>query len=204
MNIPSLSSTSIASLSSVSGASAVSSPQDPDADGDGQMHVHHGGHHRGGAVGSAMMAALQSLGLSIPPPAAGGTSDSGSASTGQDSGSAGSVGHDVRQMMHALFEAVRGEQVGESGTTGSGSAATAGGPSSFATGLSALITQVANGSAPSDLQSAFSQLVQDAGATGTAGSANANLQAFLTQLQANLGYAADSGSGIGNLMATQA
>src|SRR5574340_235380 len=122
MNISSVSSTSIATLSSVSGANQVSSSQDPDADGDGQMHVHHGGHHRGGAVGSAMMAALQSLGLSIPPPAAGGTS---------------------------------------------GSAATAGGPSSFATGLSALITQVANGSAPSDLQSAFSQLVQDAGATGT-------------------------------------
>src|SRR5574337_1826372 len=204
MNIPSVSSTSIDALSSAWGANPVSSPQDPDGDGDGQVHVHHGGHHRGGAVGSAMMAALHSRGLSLPQPSAGGPSNSGSASTGQDSSGTASVGHDVRQMMHALFEAVRGEKAGSSGTSGSGSAGTGDAPSSFASGLSALITQVANGSAPADLQSAFSQLVQDAGVAGAAGNANASLQAFLNQLQANLGYDANSGSGNGNLMATQA
>src|SRR5574337_1274390 len=203
MNIPSVSSTSIAALPSASGANPVSSPQDPD--GDGQVHVHHGGHHRGGAVGSAMMAALQSLGLSLPQPSASGSSNSGSASTGQDSAGTASVGHDVRQVMHALFEAVRGEPAGATTSSGSATAGTSsGGPSSFASGLSALITQVANGSAPADLQSAFSQLVQDAGVAGAAGNANASLQAFLNQLKANLGYDANSGSGSGNLMATQA
>ncbi len=107
--------------------------------------------------------------------------------------------------MHALFEAVRSDPAGESGTAGTGNAA--GGPSSFAGGLSALTTQMANGSAPSDLQSAFAQLVQDAGTpatSATAGSANASLRAFLTQLQANLGDAASSRSGSGNPVATQA
>ncbi len=200
MNIPTLSSSSISSLAAASSVSAASSAQDPDGDDDGQARVHHGGHHRGGAVGSAVMAALQSLGLSVSP-------SSGSAPQVSDASSLGNsspVGQDVRKVMHALFKAVRSESASASDASGSASTGAAGAPSPFANGLSALITQVANGSAPSDLQSAFSQLVQDAGSSGAAANASASLQGFLTQLQANLGYAVSGGSGSGNLMTTQA
>jgi hypothetical protein len=209
MNVTSLSSSSLCALSSSQGATAAASARDPDGDGDDHTHVHRGGHHRG-AVGSAVMAALQSLGLAMPQPPAGAAPGNASAtpSNGQDAGSSvDNVGQDMRKLMHALFDAARSEQDGsQTPTSGSNAGASATQPSPFASGLSALITQVANGAAPADLQSAFTQLVQDIGQTSGAasGNASATLKDFLTNLQANLGYAATGGSGAGNLVATQA
>jgi hypothetical protein len=81
-----------------------------------------------------------------------------------------------------------------------------------------LISQVSNGTAPSDLQSAFDKVAADltqsgsssanitAASSGSASSSSsATLQALLTQLQQNLGYGTSSSSAaIGNLLTTQA
>lgn len=223
MNISSISTSSLFALSSTGSAGTATAVQDPDGDGDGHPRAHRlGGHggHRGSEVGSAVASALQSLGLSLPQPAgaapqAANSADSSSANS-QDADGRSKIGDDMRTMMHALFEAVRsGQAAGSAATTGSDStsgAAASGQPSAFSSGLSALITQVANGSAPADLQSAFAQVVQDlggtsgtSGTTGTAASgANPSLQDFLDKLQANLGYTSTSGTGNGSLVSTQA
>ena len=76
----------------------------------------------------------------------------------------------------------------------------------FAGGLGAVISQVSNNQAPTQLQDAFAKVLADlqpaapassAGGTGTGTSVT--LQALLTQLQQNLGYgAAGSASPVGN------
>ena len=198
--------------------SQVNSGSDPDGDGDGGVKKSRG--H--GQMQAALMQALQSLGLS---PTGTTTSTSGTNSTSQNSSSAdsdgdtdgstsatGSVKGDMRKLMHALFQAVKNENPSNStaGATGSTDP-----KANFASGLSALITQVSNGNAPADLQNAFSQVAKDlqvAGSTSnsTASSSSgstpqATLQALLTQLQQNLGYGASSSTaGIGNFLNAQA
>ena len=77
-----------------------------------------------------------------------------------------------------------------------------------------MISQVSNGSAPSDLQSAFTQLASDFSSGASTGSSAptsgdtsspATLQAFLTQLQQTLGYASsgNSATATGALLTTQ-
>ena len=118
----------------------------------------------------------------------------------------------MQQFMHSLFEAVKGESSSSSASTSTGN----GDPqSTFAAGLSSLISQVSGGSAPSDLQAAFSKLASDlqsSGATtGSTGSSStsssdavqATLQAFLTNLQQDLGYGTSNASASGSLITAQ-
>ncbi|HTP71176.1 MAG TPA: hypothetical protein VML58_03075 [Burkholderiaceae bacterium] len=194
-------------------------------DGDGNR-VHHHGHHRGG-MGGALMQALKGLGLTA---ADGSAQTASSDHDGDDAGSAAGTAHasikgDIRSFMHALFQAVRSESSGASdGSTAAVGAATTGAgagsdpQAGFASGLSALITQVGNGSAPSDLQSAFDKLASDlqavkgaAPASSAAGTADASsapsatLLQLLTQMQQNLGYGPRTAStATGNLVGTSA
>lgn len=90
----------------------VGGSNDPDGDGDGGR-VHHGGHHgRGGQVQQAMLQALQSMGSSLPQQT--GSSATADADKDGDSNGAtaatGSVKSDMRQFMHALFQAIKGEK----------------------------------------------------------------------------------------------
>lgn len=203
--------------------SQVNNASDPDGDGDGgsggRVHKSHGG---GGQMQQAMLQALQSLGLSMPQQANGSTSASQtSGSTDSDGDSDGStsatsgVKNDMRQLMHALFQAVKGETASGTSSTGSNSTDP---KANFAAGLSALISQVSSGSAPADLQSAFSKVAADLQQTNpaststsatsssstTATSTQATLQALLTQLQQNLGYGSSSMAATGNIINTQA
>jgi len=192
----------------------VSGGTDPDGDGDGAR-VHRG-HGRGGQMQQAMMQALQSLGLSLPQPSgsnAAGTSTSDSDGDADGSTAAtGHVKHDMRQFMHALFQAVKGESAAGAAGSADGSASTGDPKTNFAAGLSALIAQVGNGSAPTELQDAFKQLSSDLQSSGTASgsgtsaasSPSATLQALLTQLQQNLGYGNSSLAATGNVISTQA
>jgi hypothetical protein len=79
------------------------------------------------------------------------------------------VRHDLRQFMHALFQAVK-----DAASTASAAAAAPASAASatasagahdpkarFAAGLSALVAQIGSGSAPSELQQAFDKLVAD-------------------------------------------
>ncbi|MBV9892119.1 MAG: hypothetical protein JO090_14690 [Rhizobacter sp.] len=173
-------------------------------------HAHGGGHMR-----QAVQQALQSLGLTMPDANAT-TTASSSAATASDASPASSdsrVRQDMHQFMHSLFEAVKSESATSASSTSSGGTDP---QSNFASGLSSLISQVGAGSAPSDLQAAFSQLASDlqtAGATsssgsgsssGASGTVQATLQAFLTNLQQDLGYGTSpSASAGGSLIAAQ-
>lgn len=187
--------------------------QDPDGDGDaGRVH-HHG--HGGGQMRQAMTQALQSLGLAMPQQAGSSTSAASSADPDGDgdgdgsNASVSSVKHDMRQFMHALFQAVKGEDSSGTSATQSGSGGTA---NSFSAGLSALITQVSNGSAPAQLQDAFNNLASDlqgganAAANGSTATPSVTLQNLLSQLQLNLGYGSAAGgtASTGNVISTQA
>jgi len=227
MNISSVSTISVSSLTTTQ---AVQPNGQADADGNGDGHrMHHGhGHGGGGAMGKAVMEAFQSLGISMPAPpqpgqgaAPGGSDPSTDSNSGRDDASSSpmkKVGADMRNFMHALFQAVKGESASGSDSTGgdasqSGSMGNSAG--SFASGLSALISQVSNGSAPADLQSAFDQLKTDmqsaAGGSSETTSGNASpdgsgvdLQAFLSKLQAGLGYGASTLPQTGNLVSSSA
>jgi hypothetical protein len=201
-------------------ASPVNNASDPvgDGDGGGRAHRSHGG---GGHMRQALTQALQSLGLNMPQGPSTATSTSQTAgptdSDGDSDGSTsatGSVKQDMRQFMHALFQAVKGETTSGTSTTGTNSTDPKAG---FSAGLSALISQVSSGSAPSDLQGAFTKLVSDlqqanptststGSATGTTGptSTQATLQALLANLQQDLGYANSGTSAIGNSISTLA
>jgi hypothetical protein len=220
------------SLQPQSAAAGVSGANDPDHDGDaGRVHHHGGHHHGGGRVGGALMQALQSLGVSMPQ-ANGSATGSSSASNndgdaddgnGGQSNGAGSIKGDLRSFMHALFQAVRSESTGASnGSADSSSGAGSDPKAGFSNGLATLIAQVGNGSAPSDLQSAFDQLMSDlgrgnttaavAGASGTSAAADSagsaasvSLMQLLTQMQQNLGYGpASASASTGNLVGTSA
>ena len=216
MNISSISSTvpTIAGSSSVP-AGSVAGASDPDGDGDGRVRKSHGGGH----MHQAMMQALQSLGLTMPQDpnassSSGSTSTPGGASTTGASPAASQVKDDLRQFMHALFQAVKSE----TSANPSGTDSASGDPqSSFAAGLSSLITQVSSGSAPAGLQDAFSRLASDLqgsasppAATDSSAVAASNsstpptLQTLLTYLQQDLGYGKSSTSAIGNSVSAQA
>jgi hypothetical protein len=209
---------------------------DSDGDGDGGQKVRKsgGGGHGHGQMQNVLMQALQSLGLSAPAgtsstsstTASSGTSQSSSStdSDGDSDGSTSAVGNtkaDMRSFMHALFQAVKGQSSSSSGTSAS-SAGTSGATdpkANFASGLSALISQVSSGQAPADLQSAFAQVVTDlqgaggastsgsgtGSGTGTTASPQVSLQALLSQMQQNLGYGAtSSSSALGNIVSQHA
>jgi len=209
----------LSSLSSAQGVAPQRPPAGMDPDGDGDGSAHAGKAHRGGGgqIHQALMQALQSLGLSAP--------QAGSASTGQQPASSdsdgdsdssrsstGSVKQDMRQFMHALFQAVKSESA--SGAAASATDSTDP-KASFGAGLSALISQVSNGSAPSGLQSAFTKLAADlqpTSATSAAGSTGAtaasttsppSLQSLLSALQQDLGYGTSKAPSTGNLISTQ-
>ena len=218
-------------------ASQVNSASDPDGDGDGGAHKTHG-HGHGGQMQQALMQALQSMGLSLPQPTTGTNSTtattgttavSGSSDRGGDSGGSGSrsgsIRGDMRQFMAALFQAVNGQAASATSSTGTASTASAG-QSNFSAGLSSLISQVGNGSAPAALQTAFSQLSADLQASGTSTSSTSTsstsasstgssttssaaapqltLQALLTQLQQNLNYGSSGMAATGNIVSTLA
>ena len=197
---------------------SVGSTSDPNGDGDGNGgRVHHS--HRGGQMRQALMQALQSLGLSMPQATTGASASTQTSASAEGDGDAdgstaatGNVKQDMRQFMHALFLAVNSEAA-PAASTGSSVSGT---QSNFASGLSALISQVSSGTAPASLQSAFAQLTSDlqqaanssvdptAGAT-SAGTAQATLQALLSALQQDLGYGASSTTpAVGNSISTQA
>jgi hypothetical protein len=218
MNISGISS-SVSTAASLQGAQAVpvGKTSDPDGDGDGgdgRVRKSHGG---GGHVHQALMQALQSLGLTVPQSSAatassGPTTGGGTAATTGASPAAGNVKDDLRQFMHALFQAVKGE----ASTNAAGTASGSGDPkSSFAAGLSALISQVSNGSAPAGLQDAFSKLASDLqespaapaktdAASPSSPAAAPTLQALLTKLQQDLGYGSASGTALGNVVSARA
>ena len=192
----------------------VTGAADSDDDGTSRPHHAHGGGH--GHMRQAVAQALQSLGLSMPNAGATTTAPSTSSDTGSSDSSSQSatsqVRHDMQQFMHSLFEAVKGESSSSSASTSTGN----GDPqSTFAAGLSSLISQVSGGSAPSDLQAAFSKLASDLQSSGaTTGSTDpsstsgsnavqATLPAFLTNLQQDLGYGTSSASASGSLITAQ-
>jgi hypothetical protein len=212
MNISGTSS-SIASLAAVQGLQPqqTGNVADPDGGSTSRPHRMHGGGHMRQAVSQA----LQSLGLTPPQDAAGasaaGTTSTGSSGTGDSSSATSGIQQDMQQFMHSLFEAVKSEST----SAGSASSSATDPKSSFADGLSSLISQVSSGSAPADLQSAFSKLASDLQAAGSsvtgttaatssgAGSVQATLQAFLTNLQQDLGYGSSNASTVGNLVTAQ-
>ncbi|HEY2189678.1 MAG TPA: hypothetical protein VGH48_14065, partial [Caldimonas sp.] len=166
-------------------------------------------HGRGGHMGHAVMDALQSLGLSVPQTAPSAGGDAATGGNGQDaSSSTSAIQSDVHDLMHTLFEAVKGEQTAAGGAT-NGAADPSHSASSFSSGLSALISQVAGGNAPADLQTAFTKLESDLQANSAASSAGnatpVTLQAFLSKLQDSLGYGASGTStATGNITSSAA
>ena len=207
---------SLTSLTALQGVSTASSTNVDDAQ-TGTGHVHH--HHGGGQMKQALAQALQSLGLAadagtLPAKA---PAQNGAATDPDGDGdvhSASNLKQDMRQFMHALFQAVQGNAA-TSNSSNQGQSASDN-KASFATGLSAVISQVSAGNAPTGLQNAFSKLVTDlksnasnadtgaaSGASSTATSAP-SLQALLTKLQASLGYGASGAVSTGNLLSNTA
>lgn len=199
----------------------VNSASDPDGDGDGGVRKSRG--QGRGHMQNALMQALQSLGLSptqqtAATSSAAGASNSpqanGADSDGDNDGSTtatSGVKNDLRQLMHAVFQAVKAENANGSSSSNSTSTDP---KANFASGLSALISQVSNGNAPADLQNAFSKVVTDlqtvsttpsaAAASSSTATPQATLQVLLTQLQQNLGYGPTSSTAaIGNFLSTQ-
>lgn len=200
---------------------------DSDGDSDGGQKVKKSGGHGHGQMQNVLMQALQSLGLGGSTPASSTASSTATSASSQNTDSDGdsdgstsatsSTKADMRQFMHALFQAVKSDA--SASTTGS-SSTTGAANGNFASGLASLISQVSNGQAPADLQTAFAKVVTDlqgaSGSTtagaGTAGSTSTNpqatLQALLTQMQQNLGYGASgnssNSSALGNIVSTTA
>ena len=200
--------------------SQVTSSTDSDGDGDGSGNQVRRG-HGGGQMQQALMQALQSLGLSVPeqPSGSSATTQPAYSSTDSDGDSDSStsapsgIKGDMKKFMQALFQAIKSDSPAVTGgATSTGS--TTNSQSSFASGLSALISQVGNANAPTDLQNAFTQLssdLQSANAssttssgtntsTGSGSSSNITLQALLTKLQQNIGYGSSSLSSTGNFL----
>jgi hypothetical protein len=208
MNIGSISTSNVWLPGDIQSTAPTTAPQDSDGDGASGVHGAHR-HGRGGHMGHAVMDALQSLGLSVPQPAASSAGDAASGG-GQDasSSSASAIRSDVHDLMHTLFEAVKGEQTAAGGAT-NGASDPSHSASSFSSGLSALISQVAGGNAPADLQTAFTKLETDLQATSAASAAGEaspmTLQAFLSKLQDGLGYGASGTStATGNITSSAA
>ncbi len=207
---------------------------DPDGDGDGGTKVKKsGGHGHGhGQMQNLLMQALQSLGLGGAAGSTGSSSSTQSASATDSDGDAdgsttgaSSTKADMRQFMHALFQAVKADSSSAPSATAAASSSTGSDPkASFAAGLSALISQVSSGQAPADLQSAFAKVVNDlqgssasstattasgtgstAAVSGATSSSQVTLQALLSKMQQNLGYGpASSTPSLSNILSAQA
>lgn len=165
MSITSISNSFVTpAVSNLQPSSGAVNGADPDGDGDTHAagHTHRG--HGGGHMRTAITDALQSIGLTLPTSAT--SAANTTSSSGDSTGSAGSSGaskvkSDLREFMHQLFEAVKGESA-TTAPASSSAGSTAGDPQpGFASGLAALIGQVSNGTAPAALQSAFAQLSSD-------------------------------------------
>ncbi len=194
----------------------------PTSDSDGGSrhgHLHKVHRGRGGQMRDVVMQALQTLGVSIPQPTSGTSAPNplpapvlGDDTSGGSTPAMTSIKQDVRQLMHALFQAAKGEGTADTAPTG---AASTDRKADFAARLSSLISKIGGGFAPVDLQSAFSKLMADLQQATTASSDIAatdasvkkpqpTLQAFLNQLQQNLGYGASGVATIGNTISTLA
>jgi hypothetical protein len=164
-------------------------------DGDGDDKVQKAGSKSGG-MSQALAQALQSVGLISAPPAANAKKAASTNSTAKvdkattSANSTGSVKDDVRNFMHALFQAVKSE--GATSDAGSSSASTDP-KANLSSGLSALISKVSSGAAPASLQAAFDKLALDAPKNSAPSVPTAKLQDLLSQFQQNLGYG-NSGS----------
>ena len=159
---------------------------------------------------------------------------------GSSADAGNSVQSDLTNFMHALFQSMQSASQSAStataATTGTAGTTASSGASgnTFASGLSQVISEVSNGSAPSALQTAFntlstalqqlqgsagtgsgsaSSLVASASGASAAGAANPGtgnstqitLQQLLTQLQQTLGYNASLGnSALGSYLNTSA
>jgi hypothetical protein len=211
MNITSVSSAIAPTVASILQPTSPASGSDQDGDGGGSGRVHHG--KGGGHMSSAIAQALQSLGLTLPvngTAAPGSTSPSVNSTDATGTSDTSKVKDDMRQFMHQLFEAVKGEGSAAASSSSSGASTSGDAQSGFAAGLSALLSQVSSGTAPAGLQSAFAQISSDLSPAGAATSSStsdsgsqATLQAFLTNLQQELGYGQSGGSASGTLLATQ-
>ncbi|HUP07776.1 MAG TPA: hypothetical protein VMU47_11525 [Caldimonas sp.] len=198
MNISTLSSSS--TLVPVGGAAPVAAGGSA-AEGNDEAGAVHGAHrHGGGHMGHAMTQALQALGLSVPSASNDGDADDAASASGAAQSAtapaSGDVRRDLHNLMHALFEAVKGQQ-DTAGGASNGAADPSHAGSSFSSGLASLISQVSSGNAPARLQAAFTKLETDLQGTSAPAAADANaptLQAFLTKLQDGLGYGTGASS----------
>jgi len=209
-------------FSSTQSVNAAQGQSDQPTNG-GEAHVHghhhHGGGEGGGRVGAAMAQALQSLGLGLGSTTATSNAATSGSATGTDSdgdndgstsksGSAGSVRKDLHQFMHALFQAARNAQSGNGTPSTDGSSSATVSSSSrqaqFASGLNAVISQVASGNAPADLQNTFNKLLADLQGSASVATTTSStsttastptLQDLLGKLQQNLGYGASVSGG---------
>jgi hypothetical protein len=200
----------------------------PTEGGERVPHHHRGGGHMHGAV----MQSLAGLGLSSAQTSsasgsgASTTSDPDGDGDGGASDAVSGVRQDMHHFMHALFDAMKSEGASSSASGSSSTSSSGSDPqTSLSSDLSALVTQVSNGNAPTDLQNAFSKLVSDlqgsasaSGASGTtaagtsttgdptvtASAATPTLQDFLTKLQSTLGYGSGAVAASGNLVSAQA
>lgn len=169
-----------------------------DNDDDADRKTAHVRHHRGGHMHDAIRQTLDSLGLSrSDTKGTGGTTNSKGDQTKQD----------MHDFMHALFQAIKNDTPSAANTASNNanSGKTDAG-AGIGTGLNALLTDVSNGKAPTDLQDAFSRLVADfqnpSNNTGSTSGDQAapTLQTFLTQLQAKLGYGTSTSGAAGSLV----
>ena len=200
-------------LTAIKSTSGSSVSSDAGTDEDASTQATSGHHHRGGGgMGKALMETMQQLGITPPAPPA----DAADASSSDSSSTpaTGDLQSDFGSFMTQLFQALQAESGNSSGNgngTGDGSSSSPGGR--FAAALSSLTTDVANGSAPAGLQSAYTQLMQDLqGGTGTSTNSDAgssststpDLQAFLSTLQQNLAQYGQHQMAVGNVVSTQA
>lgn len=202
----------ITPVSAPSTAQPVQPQVDGNADSVSEMRPHHAHGHGGGHLQQALMSALNSVGLTAPGSgaatgSAAPTGDStGTYSTGADpTGTDSAIKADLQKFVQELGQSIQSSSATTTGTSSSDP------KSRFGAGLSALVSQAANGNAPADLQSAFAKLSSDlqaaesSTATARSPAAPPTLQALLTQLQQQIGYAGSSGSpSVGNVISAQA
>lgn len=191
MQVGNLNSSALWSTTALQGSGTVTGRPDGDRDGDGMRP--RGAHHRA-PVGTALVQALHGLGVTLPQPsgATGGTATN-PPSGDKDGDGDGTIRDDLRGFVHALYGAVHDANKATGSTPGGDHPLTR-----FSDGLSAVISQVGNGTAPAALQSAFDQLASDlqsAGMTSSTGSAPLTLQNLLQGMQQDIGYGPGAGGG---------
>ncbi|MBV8503897.1 MAG: hypothetical protein JO006_19525 [Paucibacter sp.] len=220
----SITSLSVTDPSSYVNATSATNSTNPATDNDAvndasstkEVHGHHH-HHGGGGMGQALMQTMQQLGLTPP---AQPTTDSSSttnksdASTSPDASTSatGNLRSDLGAFMAQLFQTLQAD-ASSSGSSSSGDASNSTPGGRFAAALSSLTSEVANGSAPAGLQSAYAQLMSDFQANGassngstssSAASSSPTLQTFLSTLQQNLAHHGQNQLTVGNVVSTQA